>query len=899
MRIQFAIMAVFKPLGIILVLAASVLPNSRTATTIAMKNIHSIIIFSLLVLSTGFVQAQDSTQSGRGGAGRRGGSGGGGGYQGGGAMPEAIGKISGKVLDDASGEPLQYAVIVLKNLRDSTYITGGITDSTGAFSVEKMRLGKYEMKVSSIAYNSYISRNIVLRPDAAEQILTDIRLKSQAKVEREVEVTAQREDFQLGIDKKIFSVKDNPIVKGGNAIDALKQIPTVQVDIDNNISVRGSSNLIIFINGKPSGLNATSKEAVLQQIPAENIDRIELITNPSARYDADGMAGIINIIMKQNTDGAQNVLVTLGTGTRGKHNGNLTYSYSSGKMRGTTSIGARYNPLWGNGYNNRTNIPLDSPRTSINTTDNKQSYPLSTTISGSLDYQLNKHNSLGLTYQGGYSTQKNDENTMYDFLNASGMRTALSNRFIFELQNTINTEIGLNFLRSKPEKGTELSISSNLSYTRSREYDDYRQQGYNLDGSIAGWNPGLSRNILDNSFALATLQLDYTKKFNPNTKLEYGGKITGRHADNTFFADSFNHQIGETINNNFLNNQIKYSDNFNAAYVSFSSVLDSFHGIGYQAGIRTEQTNLMITEASGSFAPVNRSYINFFPSAYLSKKLSATDEIQIGYTRRINRPGIRTLNPFADYSDPLNIRRGNPNINPEKIDAIEGTYSGFYKIMRYTATVYFRQINQTIQHIRNVDLATGQSVVTFQNLDYARNYGVELTNRFNINSWWNITGNVNFFRNQIFGKNQEADINTSNYTYNGRIINNFSFRKMSDKAKFLNGLDFQINFNYVGPNVLPQGTMAPIAGLDAGLKKELWNGRGSLGFNVSDILNQRRMLFYTSSYNYTSDAYRKRESRIAMLTFSYRFGKSASQQAAQRQRGKRGEDDQGGGEGGY
>ncbi|MCX7742952.1 MAG: TonB-dependent receptor [Flavobacteriales bacterium] len=781
------------------------------------------------------------------------------------------GKITGKILDALTKKPVEFTTITARHARDTSFFTGALADSKGEFLLDKLKPGKYYLTYSFIGYKT-VKDTVVITPQQPEVSAGTILLEVDAKALEQVTIEEEKDNFQLAIDKKIFNVEKDLVSAGGSAIDVLKQVPTVNVDIDGKISLRGSENLMIFINGRPSGLTAQNREQILQQIPASNIDRIELITNPSAKYDAEGMSGIINIITKRNIADGMSGSITAGVGTYHKYNASATLNYRTEKLSTSNTLGFRYSRYMFGGYNNRTNL-IDSVNSyTINQQNEGFTWDISPTFSGNIDFMPNTRNTIGLTYLFGYGNGIRPELIDYQFLNANDWVTRIYQRNTDTPNESYSADGGINYTLKLPKQNRELTASSSISFNRSSNRGNYIQQEFTLDNLPDTTRlPSLSHNIQYNQSIVSVTQMDYTHPFAKIYKFETGWKVNIRQFDNEMIADSFDYNQNNWIIDNGLTNRFIYLENVNAVYGTFSgSVKEKF---GYQVGLRVEQTNVWGEQTIGNIA-FTKNYVNFFPSVFLSYKAGKGNEFQLNYSRRINRPGLQSLNPFANYEDPLNIRKGNPDLNPENIDALEFNYSKQWKNHTLVATAYFRHVDGIIQRYRNVD-SLGISTVTFINLDYSINFGVELVARNRWFKWWNSTSTVSVFRNQVFGQNQEGELNATNFSYNIRLQNSFKIGK---------NMEFQLSFNLNGPNVFPQGTMAEVWGLDAGYRLDFLKNKASLTLNVSDIFDTRRFYVDTRGINFYGDVYRKRETRVATIQFTYRFGK---QQESNRRENRR------------
>lgn len=770
------------------------------------------------------------------------------------------GKITGKILDASTKKPVEFTTITARHARDTSFFTGALADAKGEFLLDKLKPGRYYLTYSFIGYKT-IKDTVLVTPQQPEVSVGTKLLEVDAKTLGQVTIEEEKDNFQLAIDKKVFNVEKDLVSAGGSAIDVLKQVPTVNVDIDGKISLRGSENLMIFINGRPSGLTAQNREQILQQIPASNIDRIELITNPSAKYDAEGMSGIINIITKRNIADGMSGSITAGVGTYHKYNASATLNYRTEKLSTSNTLGFRYSRYMFWGYNNRTNLIDSADSYTINQQNDGYTRDISPTFSGNIDFTPNAKNTIGLTYLFSYGNGVRPELIDYQFLNANDWVTRIYQRNTNTPNESYSADGGINYALKLPKYNRELTASSSISFNHSANRGDFRQQEFTLDNIPDTTRlPSLSHNIQYNQSIVSVTQMDYTHPFAQKYKFETGWKVNIRQFDNEMIADSFDYNQNNWIIDNGLTNRFIYLENVNAVYGTFSgSVKEKF---GYQVGLRVEQTNIRGEQTVGNIG-FTKNYINFFPSVFLSYKVGKGNEFQLNYSRRINRPGLRSLNPFADYEDPLNIRKGNPDLNPENIDALEFNYSKQWKNHTLVATAYFRHVNGIIQRYRSVD-SLGVSTVTFLNLDYSINFGFELVARNRWFKWWNSTSTVSVFRNQVFGQNQEGELNATNFSYNIRLQNSFKIGK---------NMELQLSFNLNGPNVFPQGVMAEVWGLDAGYRLDFLKNKASLTLNVSDIFDTRRFYVDTRGINFYGDVYRKRETRVATIQFTYRFGK--------------------------
>jgi iron complex outermembrane receptor protein len=777
----------------------------------------------------------------------------------GGGMPEFT--LTGKVMDAGNSKPIPYVTVYLKHLKDSTYFSGGLANDSGSFNIEQLRPGPYEVKISFIGYKTYID-TIALRPPDLKKDLGTILLSPESNDLKEFNFSEDKPDFTLGIDRKIFNVDKNNIASGGSALDVLKQVPTITVDVDGSITLRGTGSFVIFINGKTSGLTVDNRSQILQQIPANNIDRIEIITNPSAKFDAEGMTGIINIITKKQLADGKSGTIQVGIGTGNKYNVSGSFNMRVKNFSMSHTIGFRYNQYWNEGWSTRTNTPDSLAPNSINQTNFGNRNSISPTISGNFDWVLKKDASISVNYLFNYGNNSNPDSLKYNYLDSAGWLTRETYRITKAIENSYNTSVGFNF-NKKFKKDRELSASTNINYNASDETDNYHQQEYTLYHSVdTNYNPFIQNNYKNNTSIVSTTQLDYVHPFKEKFKFETGFKVTIRDINNTLIADSFDNSLGRLIVDSTITNKFHYFENVNAVYGTFQAMFKKW---GFQAGLRIEQTNIMGNQQSGN-VNFTKNYINLFPSAFITYKISDVHTLQLAYSRRINRPGLGQLNPFAQYDDPLNLRIGNPDLNPENIDAVELNYNmNLYtkKKMSHNLIVtgYFRIVHGVIQRYRYI---TGDiSTVTFLNLDESINFGGEIVLRNGWFKWWNMTTNFNMYRNQVIGNSPVGNLQATNFSYSIRSQQTFKMAKIAE---------LQLSLNYMAPQTFPQGQMKEMWNVDAAIKFDLFKGRASVTFNITDIFNTRRFAIYSYDSFFFSDNYRKRESRIFTFQFIWKFG---------------------------
>lgn len=781
-------------------------------------------------------------------------------------MPQ-IGHIYGKLVDASTKKPVPYASVALLKLRDSSVVTGMLTKENGEFSLESLPLGTFNMRITFMGYQTIFKR-VAISPQAFDQDLGNIRLQPDSKMLGTVEVSGQKSAFTMGIDKKVFNVDRNLTSVGGTAQDVLKNVPAVNVDIDGNVTVRNASPTI-FVDGKPSTLT-------LDQIPADAIESVELITNPSAKYDAEGMSGIINIVLKKNKRAGINGMVMAGAGTGDKYNGGGNINVRQGKVNVFANYMINANRVWGNGTTDRTSM-LNGGTSSLHQESDSRNSPRFQFGRIGLDYYLDNRNTISISQNIVDGNFRNWENLFSSFNKGDSMSNRINNNK-FGFRN-YTTQLGFKHTFAEPNK----EWTADFNYNRSNN----NRNGSFLTEPVSNASPTYQTNNSDGLTTFITIQTDYTDPIGKNGKLETGLKTTLRNYSSLYNVYDQDTVTGDYHFNNLLSNDYKYKEQIYAGYINYAGTIGTF---GYQGGLRVEQYVYSgeIPSEGMKFKPT-KATPGFFPSLYLSQKLKNDQELQLNYSRRVTRPNFFQLIPYRDYTDPLNQREGNPNLKPEYTNSVEFSYAKNWKTANFLGTVYYRNTNNLLSTI-SVPLGTDTLLTTFVNADNNNSYGAELTLKNTFFKIWDVTTNVNLYQTELTYTQDKQRYKNSNFSW---------MAKINSELKLPANFTLQISGNYQAPTIaLPsnsgggrgggggfmmvpvsaQGTIKGMSSVDAGLKKDfLKNKAASLTLSLSDVFNTRQYELNQAAPAFVQDYIRKRESRILRLTFSYRFGKFDAQ----------------------
>ncbi len=577
------------------------------------------------------------------------------------AVFSQTGKISGTVVDKTTQASIESADVTLLSGKDSVLIKGTSTDKDGKFEFTDVPYGQYVVKANLIGYSFANVRGITLSADKPDAVLDPIKLAAGTTTTEEILVESEKSAIQFEADKKVFNVGQNPINQSGSLVDVLKNIPSVSVDAEGNVSLRGNTDVKILVDGRPFGMEGQNRATLLEQIPANLIDNVEVITNPSSKYEAEGVSGIINIVLKKTKTFGYNGNVSLNAGTSDRYSGSLNLNLKNDKIQ----VFSNYNYNLFNFKITGESERINSQSTTANlfTEDNTGNGRVKTHfLKGGIDYFIDQKNTLGFTAT--YQNTKRVRGELIDIYeydvqnNPTSYSTSDYNADVSNYTLDLATNYTMKFKDQRQSFSTDIIYSANNN----------DENGFTTNSYI---NPPLNpeevkefSKINDKDFSV---QSDYTHPFGTESKLETGFKIRYRDKENDYTNQKFDSVSNQYITDPNLSNDFKYNDLVNGVYAQYSSKISIF---SWQLGTRVEQTNTKSTLASTNLETKN-DYIDFFPSANLSAQLAKTTELQLSYSRRIRRPSLGELNPFMNTSDPHNYFSGNPNLKPEYTDSYE------------------------------------------------------------------------------------------------------------------------------------------------------------------------------------------------------------------------------------
>jgi outer membrane receptor protein involved in Fe transport len=775
---------------------------------------------------------------------------------------QSKGQISGIVVDSQSGKEVEFASVAA--IRDSVIVSQTVSDSKGKFALKNLPFGKYQLKVSFMGYETLV---IDVAINTTEEVKVGVlKLVSKYIQLSQVDVTIEKEAFENLIDKKAYNLDKWVLRPGETVLNVLKNIPSVDVDMKGMISIRGNLYVQILINGKPSALSAS---ALLEQIPANSIARIEVISNPSARFDAESTGGIINIILKKNRQAGYNGNVNAGGGARQKYNTGVVLNYNTAKFNISTNYAYRYWELTHDMSFFTTNTRPDTTFFyDLNTRwmGKKHTHRINTGI----DYEIDKRNSLNLSGTFNYMKQFSPEDLENRFIDENQVATRLYQRKMRQHETTPGWSGGLNYRRTYKKVGKELTAGVNYSSSLNSSTLLYDTRDYTPDYTPLPTPPRSEEHVPVNGSRLFTAQADYIQPLSKGIKLEAGVKSTVRNSDNELVAEIYNYQTNNFEIDRIRTNHFLYQEQINALYAIFVGKIKSFQ---YQLGNRLEHTYLH-TNQLATKEDSNQVYLSYFPSFHLLKKLAKSQQVQFAYSRRINRPTVGQLNPVTDYPDTLFIGMGNPKLVPEYIHSVEAGYGRTWEKASFNSTAYYRRSSNLITGI-TTQKENGVSIIVPQNIKGSQSYGLELISSYKLSDKIGFNGSANIFQRVVDARNINTNFINSSLTWIGKLNSNIRFNKATE---------MQFNFNYRSGTVLAQAKNNPIYTIDGSLRRNVLKGQGSLNLSVSDILNTLQYSEFSYGDNFNRSSLYKGESRVITLNMSYKFGKVKKAHEAIRRR---------------
>lgn len=784
--------------------------------------------------------------------------------------------VKGTVVEAKTNQPLEYASITLVSTTNPNYVTGDMTDASGQFNIPILP-DTYEIKIEFLGYQTLTISNKEITSSIS---LGMIKVESDSEVLEGLVIETKRADVEFKLDKKVYNVSNDNINKGGTASDVLDNIPSVAVDADGNVSLRGNESVRVLIDGKPSGMASNIADA-LKMLSSESIEQVEIITNPSARYEAEGGAGIINIILKKGSNQGVNGSVTANVSNPFGYSVGANINYKEEKFNLFANLGYRNDFTKGNSLNETEYIDQNTglSKSFVNEYSKRERKRKGYNANFGFEYYLTDK----LTWNNNFTWRRSDgdnpNDVNYDYYDAGRNLLYSNRRYTAEDDFKENVDYSTDFTYKFNDKGHQLFVSGTVSKNFDREDSDISTSnaGTVLKSDLTNSRENELRNILRLDYVLpigeGQFEAGYLGNFN-----ELNTKYNVTTLEN-----------GEYIENEQFKNNLEYLEKVNALYAQYGNKYKKF---SYMVGLRWEASEIDVNQLVTSDYN-KKKYNNFFPSAFLNYELTDSSTASISYSKRVRRPRGWSLNPISNYSSSINFYRGNPDLDPSFTDAFDlGFMKRWYKLTLNTS-VYYNRTTDATQFIRIVDGVNEEGIpITISspiNLNTEYRYGLEFNVNYNPFKWWRLNGNINLFQEQTRGDYTYTDTEGNSITQN---FDNDTFTWSSRVASTVNlpgGIDWQTTFMYRGPRNTAQGKILGEPNLNLAFSKDIWKDKATIALNVQDVFNSRKMR--SEIYLDTANSYSERQwrERTINLSFTYRFNQKKTEKP-----GRNGNEENGG-----
>ncbi|MFD3001415.1 TonB-dependent receptor domain-containing protein [Pontibacter toksunensis] len=772
----------------------------------------------------------------------------------------ALGRVTGTVVQGPQKTPLGFANVVLLTPHDSSLVTGATTDISGKFVLERVPFGSYTLRVSIVGYPTKFVSNVAVSQDNPTVALNNVAMGAANTRLSEVEITAERELVEYDLDKRVVNVSQDISAESGTVADVLQNVPSVTVDIDGNVSLRGSSNVTILVDGKRTSLANLS----MDQIPANLIESIEIVTNPSSKYDPEGTSGVINLILKEDKNLGLNGTATVNVGTFENYNTSINLNYGLGKLslNGGYDFRHRTRPGVSSTFTTYYGDSLDY--TYLDQVRERQSLDINHNFRLGADYQLSPKHAISASafYRTDYEEDTGD--LLYRFLGEDRGLIGTRTRQTEEGEEGYNMDLNLGYRQTFEREGQELT--ADLVYTNNADDEESEWVDQNMEVLTRQYT------LTNDKNRRFTAQADYVHPFSENSNLEAGFRSSLQRLDEDASFYDYNYEVGQFLFNDTISNRFVYDEHVHSLYANYSN---KFRSISYQFGLRAEQTLTTADQRTQDMVYEN-DYFSLFPSLFVTHDINDDNKVQFSYSRRINRPRSRFLNPFVDRSDRFDVDFGNPQLNPEFINSLELGYLKYWGSSSFNVSTFYRHTTDQIQRLRRPAVVTedGETFTrletTFINLASGASYGVEFAGTHTVGNWWRLNGSLSGFRTDLNDSQGDTELSNSQFSWNTRVNSTMTVWK---------DLDIQANAFYRAPMATIQGRREQLFSADLGLRKDVLDKRGTVMLRVSDIFNTRQWNFVSFEEGvFRSESNNRRQSRIIYVGFTYRINSDAKRE---------------------
>lgn len=781
------------------------------------------------------------------------------------------GVIRGKIIDAKTTEPIGFVVVTLKQKGSSTPIKGCISEDDGTFVLNEVHIGSYTLEFSQMGYSDE-TRNITITTDNRKASVGTIRLKPDKHLLKEVVVTEQRAQMSFEIDKRVFTIDQNIAATGGSATDVLTDIPSVEVDNEGTVSLRGSESVTVWINGKSTGLTADNQGDILQQMPAGSIEKVEVITNPSAKHSPEGTAGIINIILKRDRKAGYYGSVQAGCNSDGGYNASGNINYSSGAVDAYASLNYRDNHNEGDGSSYTEYFERDRFQQQHSTNERNRSNLFAR---AGLTWRLTENDEFYTNLM----AMKGDGDSKSDIFTYSGITSAGTHnekRLRTTLQNNTSEMFNIDggYIHRFGE-GHLLDLSVSHHIWKSDRESEYMQSNENLIDNTTVGSYQCQQN--DGKNKSTEIKLDYENKLSENTRIEagYNGIFSREDNPTITYTDPEKSTVEAALYNRFI-----YNQDTHALYGSYSGRIGKF---GYQLGIRgeywrvkTRSINWEQKQSGNLPAYTDKDFFKLFPSLFLSYSLPHDHEIQINYTRRLRRPRGHQLNNFSNISDSTNISFGNPDLSPEYSNAYELNYIKNWENHTLSVSGYYRTTDDVIERISYNNDRIIYS--TFENVASEQSAGLEIIGKNKLFRRLDLTTTVNLFYYKLDGFNYMI----AGQQISGKADEHFSWNARTTASIILPwDITMQATGRYNAKRIVAQGYHKPSYSIDLGFRKS-FNNSWSISMNVRDLLDSRKWKTVTESDSFRKYSENRHSGRRFNVTITYSFGNMKAKKSSKK-----------------
>lgn len=768
----------------------------------------------------------------------------------------------GQVIDGESGLALPYANVLVFAAGTEEQLAGTTTSEDGSFVLLNVGFGTFDLRIRALGFEEKTLKNVVLDEKTSRRDLGVLVLQTSAVKLESVTYEAKSEEMTLSPDRKVYRIDQDAANAGGTAIQILETIPSVSVDAEGTVSLRGNQNVQILVNGRKSSQFGNDIQAALQQLPGDMIERVEVITNPSAKYDAEGVAGMINIVMKKERKVGVNGSVNAYASAPLGYGGSTTLNYRFKK----------FNFFVGEGYRNSQrpfeidlfqNYFTPTPYSSLVEHQETDREAWSNNVNGGFDYSITDRTSLCTTIYHYYRNSENSGDIRYNFFDDRNGLMALITRN--EPQDEIARWYGsdVNFTHDFEQQGHRLTADFQIAAGNSNETSITEEQ-IHTDNTPSGTLNNCQDDVNNKEEDIILLaKADYVLPLSETMKVEAGVQSEHRSLDNSYTVHAYEAATPTVL----IDNEMNFQRSVHAAYGTFSNKRRKF---SYQLGIRGEYSDVQ-SKMIKSDEENDHRYFDLFPSAHVNYSLTQFNTLTTSYTRRISRPGHYFLRPFNSYTDSRNMRRGNPNLKPEYIDSFELGQVTMWRSGSLSTSLYYSYSDNTIRFLQTRE--DGIIYNTPYNLAERKAVGLEVVASQKVAKWWQLQGNINLFNENVSGTLESAPIENKATSYFGSINSRFTI---------MNATNLQLRYYYRGPYKKMQGKQKPISIVFASLSHQFMEGNLLLAFNVRDLFDNRERILEINAPTFYSRSEMRWSARSYHVSLTYRFNQDKQQRPRRR-----------------